>query len=302
MKLLLTGAFSYSEEMLSLLRGLGCELLFHRDEREKIPFDVSDVEAVVCNGLFLYNDISLFKGLKFIQTTSAGLDRIPLDFVKEHEILLCNARGVYSIPMAEFALAGTLALYKRLPFFYENQKKHLWHKEYSLEELSSKQVLVVGCGSVGTECAKRYAAFCKSVAGADLVCPKSEYYSSFYPMPELGDALHRADIVVLTLPLTNETRGLFDSEMFACFKRGSVLVNLARGAVVNEADLLSALKSGQVGGAVLDVFESEPLSPDSELWDMRNVIVTPHNCYASPENNGRLFDVIYSNIKQYTEG
>ena len=122
MKLLLTGAFKYTQEQIEYIKSLGHDVVFVQDERVPIEFDISDIEAVVCNGLFLYTPIEKFKSLKFIQLTSAGLDRVPLDYIKEHNIKIANARGVYSAPMAEFALCGVLQLYKQSRFFYENQK------------------------------------------------------------------------------------------------------------------------------------------------------------------------------------
>jgi phosphoglycerate dehydrogenase-like enzyme len=117
MKILLTGAYKYTEGQLSRLKALGADFLYVEDEREELSFDVSAVDAVVCNGLFLYNDIKKFKNLKFIQLTSAGLDRVPAEYIKSKNISLFNARGVYSVPMAEFAVLGTLLIYKKSFFF-----------------------------------------------------------------------------------------------------------------------------------------------------------------------------------------
>lgn len=128
MKILLTGAYKYTEGQLSRLKALGADFLYVEDERKELSFDVSAVDAVVCNGLFLYNDIKKFKNLKFIQLTSAGLDRVPAEYIKSKNISLFNARGVYSVPMAEFAVLGTLLIYKKSFFFRENQKNHVWQK------------------------------------------------------------------------------------------------------------------------------------------------------------------------------
>ena len=106
----------------------------------------------------------------------------------------------------------------------------------------------------------------------------------------------------MTLPLTDETRGMFNGEMFSHFKDGSVLVNISRGAVVNENDLIKALENGKPSGAVLDVFENEPLDESSKLWDMKNVIITPHNSFVSPKNNARLFKLAYDNLKTSMKG
>lgn len=300
MQLLLTGAFSYTETQTAQLKALGADITFVQDEREKLTIDVSQFEAVVCNGLFLQNDIRAFKSLRFIQATSAGLDRMPLDFIKENGIRLQNARGVYSVPMAEFAVSGVLSLYKHTAQFRTNQEKHVWVKDRGVRELAGDTVLIVGCGSVGTACAERFRAFGMRVTAADICRPEADCYDAYFPMPSLPEALSAADAVVLTLPLTSETRGMFDRDLLAVCKPNAILVNLARGAVVCETDLIAALQNGTIGGAVLDVFETEPLPQESPLWDMENVLVTPHNSFVSPKNNARLFDCIYENLKAFS--
>ena len=220
----------------------------------------------------------------------------------KRELSLKNARGVYSIPMAEWALSGVLALYKNIETFTENQKNHSWTKNRNVRELSGDSVLIVGCGSVGTECAKRFKAFGMTVIGADIVNPQNDFYDEFYSMENINSAFNKADVVVLTLPLTGETKYFFNKDRFTHFKDGAILVNIARGAVVKEDDLINSLKNGKLSGAVLDVFEAEPLSENSELWDMKNVVITPHNSFVSPKNQDRLFDVAYNNIKEYMKG
>lgn len=302
MKLLVTGAFNATAEQLDMLTSLGFEIMLQKDERGKPECDFSEADAVICNGLFLYHDISKFGKLKFIQLTSAGLDRVPLEEIQKRNITLFNARGVYSVPMAEFALAGVLSLYKHLNTFYENQKAHIWQKDRELRELCGETVAVVGCGSVGTECAKRFSAFGTKIVAVDITKPESEIYSEFYNINDIKKALGIADTVVLTIPLTDETRGMFNGEMFSHFKDSSVLVNISRGAVVNEKGLVKALESGILSGAVLDVFENEPLAENSKLWDMENVVITPHNSFVSSKNNTRLFSLAYDNLKTSMKG
>lgn len=302
MKLLITGAFNATAEQLNMLNSLGFEIMFQKDERGKSECDFSEADAVICNGLFLYHDISEFKNLKFIQLTSAGLDRVPLDEIRKRNITLFNAKGVYSIPMSEFALAGVLNLYKHLNKFYENQKVHSWQKDRELNELCGSTVAIVGCGSVGTECAKRFSAFGTRVIAVDIAKPENEIYSDFYDIKEIQKALEISDVVVLTIPLTDNTRGMFNSKMFSHFKDGSMLVNISRGAVVNEKDLLKTLESGKLAGAVLDVFENEPLDINSKLWDMKSIIITPHNSFISSKNDARLFALVYNNLKNFNKG
>ena len=299
MRLLLTGAFAFSEAQLQALRALGAELVFKKDERGAHENDVASVEADVCYGLFLYHDITEFKNLKFVQLTSAGLDRVPLDYIQEKGIKLYNARGVYSVPMAEWALCGVLSLYKHLNAFSEKQKKHLWEKDREVRELSGDTVLIVGCGSVGTACAVRFKAFGMRVMAADIVKPQGDVYDAYFPMQEIDKALEKADVIVLTLPLTEDTRGFFREARFSHCKNGAILVNIARGAVVKEKDLTDALVSEKLGGAVLDVFADEPLPQESPLWEMENVVITPHNSFVSPKNNERLFSVMLQNIETF---
>lgn len=299
MKLLLTGAFRYTDEQIEYIKSLGHDVVFVQDERVPIEFDISDIEAVVCNGLFLYTPIEKFKSLKFIQLTSAGLDRVPLDYIKEHNIKIANARGVYSAPMAEFALAGVLQLYKQSRFFYNNQKAHKWDKHRGLLELTSKNVLVVGAGSIGSEVAKRFRAFDANVIGVDLFPSDNPNFNEIYPIDELDNQLKTADIVVLTLPLTSDNAGFFNADKFNMMKDSAIFVNIARGKLVNQNDLISALEQCKIAGAVLDVFEEEPLVDDSKLWDFENVILTPHNSFVGDMNNKRMFGLIFSNLKEF---
>lgn len=301
MKLLLTGAIKYTDEQIEYLKSLGNDIVYVQDERNKIDFDVSDIEGVVCNGLFLYNDIRHFKKLKYIQLTSAGFDRVPIDYINEHDIKIYNARGVYSIPMSEFALCGVLQLIKQSRLFYKNQNNHIWEKSRTLGELSGKKVIIVGAGNIGSEVAKRFSAFDASVIGVDITDDDRKYFDKIELLDNLDEQLKIADIVILTLPLTDSTREMFDKSKFDLMKKSSIFVNIARGPLVVESDLINSLKSGDISGAVLDVFEEEPLNENSPLWDMDNVILTPHNSFVGENNNKRMFNVIVNNLEKRNE-
>lgn len=300
MNLLVTGAWSGAKENMEQLTQLGHSVVFLQQEKDELPCAYDWVEGVVCNGLFLSHPIEQFTNLRYIQLTSAGFDRVPMDYVKAHGIEIRNARGVYSIPMAEFAVSGVLQLYKQSRFFAENQKQHRWEKHRGVLELSGKTVCIVGCGSVGTECAKRFKAFGCAVTGVDLFVRQDENYQAILPLELLDCVLEKSDIVVLTLPLTEETKHLMNADRFAKMKQGSVLVNIARGAVAQTEALIAALND-KLSGAVLDVFEEEPLSDDSPLWDMENVILTPHNSFIGDGNAVRLDRMILKNLEADNE-
>ena len=302
MKLLMTGAFKCTDEQKLNIEKLGCEVMFQQMENEPLSEEMFQAEAIICNGLFLHNDLDKFSNLKFIQLTSAGLDRVFVDRINEKGIKLCNARGVYSTPMAEWALIGVLALYKNTNTFYSNQQNHKWVKDRNVKELSGSTICIVGCGSVGTECAKLFKPFASEIIAVDIVKPASDLFDNYYTISNVTEAVRNADVVILTLPLTDETRNMFNKELLSQFKNDAILVNIARGAVVNENDLINALKENKLGGAVLDVFNTEPLSEESELWDFQNVIITPHNSFVSPKNNERLYNVVYNNLKEFMKG
>lgn len=297
MNILVTGAWKCTEEDLNTIAAMGHQVVFMQQEREALPVEPAWVEGMICNGLFLHHDMGLFPNLRFIQLTSAGFDRVPMDEVNRRGIRICNARGVYGIPMAEFAVSGVLQLYKQSRYFTENQKSHGWNKHRDLAELWGKQVAIVGCGNIGQECAKRFAAFDCRVVGVDIFEGELPNISKIYHISRLPEVLPDSDVVVLTLPLTEQTKHLFGADTFAAMKQGAVIVNIARGAVVDTEALIEALRSN-LGGAVLDVFEEEPLDEHSPLWDMNNVIVTPHNSFVGSGNNRRMANVIIENLNK----
>ncbi|MGM9643636.1 MAG: NAD(P)-dependent oxidoreductase [Eubacteriales bacterium] len=297
MNLLVTGAFDCTENELNMLRERGHNVVFMQQEKSPLPCEAGWVEGIIGNGIFLSHPIEQFTSLRYIQLTSAGFDRVPMDYVKAHGIEIHNARGVYSIPMAEFAITGVLQLYKRMRFFGGNQKQHKWEKHRGLLELYGKNVCVVGCGSVGTECAKRFRAFGCKLTGVDLVPRKDEYYEKIVSLSELDTELTKADVIILTLPLTDKTKHLMNEVRFSVLKDSAVIVNIARGAVVDTAAMIEVLP--KIGGAVLDVFEEEPLDENSPIWNMENVIITPHNSFVGDGNQVRLYNLILKNLNKY---
>ena len=135
MKLLITGAWKYSNQDIENLQMLGFECFFHYNEKDQLPTELFNVDGIICNNLFLHNDVTRFKRLQFVQFTSAGLDRVPLNYFKSKGVKIFNAAGVYSIPISEFVISSVLDLYKKKFTFYENQKKHIWEKQRNLFEI-----------------------------------------------------------------------------------------------------------------------------------------------------------------------
>lgn len=302
MQLLLTGAFSYTDTQLASLKSAGFEITYIQNELQTLDIDCSAFDAVVCNSLFEYNDVNNFTNLKAVQLTSAGYDRVPVSIFAQKGIALFNAKGVYNIPMAEWALLKTLEIYKDSRFFYKNQEQKSWNKHRHLRELFGKTVLIIGTGNIGQECAKRFKAFGTKVIGVDIFDSKCEYIDEFFYIDSLQTAVKLCDVAVLCLPLNDKTRHLINEEILNLFKDDAVLINISRGKVISESALIKTLEQGRLSGVALDVFEEEPLSQQSPLWSMPKVYITPHNSFVSDMVTERLFELIYKNLTEFDYG
>ena len=298
-QVLLTGAYQYTEEQLCMIEQLGWKVTFVKNELEPIGVPADRFDAVVCNGLFLHNDIAEFKKLKMVQATSAGTDRLPIEYMKKHHMVYYNAKGVYSIPMAEWAVLSILEICKNAQGFFRKQQEHMWEKDRSLLELTGKKVCIIGYGDVGHETAKRLTAFGTEITAVNRSRVEGDgVISRWLPLGRLDEALPEADIVILCIALTEETKGLLNEDRLRLMKQRSILVNAARGALLDEKALISCLKEGKLSGAALDVFEIEPLPTESELWEIPGVIISPHNSFVGDQVRERMFSLIYRNLEK----
>lgn len=161
-----------------------------------------------------------------------------------------------------------------------------------------KTVCIVGCGNVGNECAIRFNAMGCNILGIDIQPYESNLYLKMKNLDCIQDYISKSDIVILTVPLINETTRLIDEKILSKMKRNSIIVNISRGRIIDEKTLVHHLNNHLLG-AVLDVFEEEPLAIDSELWDAKNIIISPHNSFIGENNNYRLHDLIIKNISCY---
>jgi phosphoglycerate dehydrogenase-like enzyme len=215
------------------------------------------------------------KRLRLIQVLGAGVDGVLPASDLPATVTLANQRGMSAEPMAEFGLALVLALLKQLPFFLAAQREHAWRRALP-QRAAGRTLGILGLGAIGEALAQRAAGLGMRVI-ATQHRPKAHSAVARIEPPERTDAvLAESDVVVVLLPLTNETRGLLSRERLAQMKPGAFLVNLARGGIVDEAALLEALREGRLAGAAFDVFAAEPLPADSPLWDAPNLWITPH--------------------------
>lgn len=240
--------------------------------------------------------------IRWLHTPSAGVDRLLSPPVLERDITLTNSAGVHAIPIAEFVLALLLSRAKQLPGFAAAQAAARWDRELHPQELYEQTMLIVGIGGIGQAIAERAAAFGMRVLGTRRN-PR--------PMPGVERVvgsdgwralLPEADYVVVATPLTEETRGMLDVAAFAAMKSSAYLINIARGAIIDEPALVAALREGRIAGASLDTFEQEPLPADSPLWALPGVTITPHATAGSPRMRERQIDLFLENLRRFIGG
>jgi phosphoglycerate dehydrogenase-like enzyme len=242
--------------------------------------------------------------LRWVQATSAGiggfLERTGLAGAP---LVFTTAAGVHGIPLAEFALLGLLYFAKGMPALAGAKAARDWQR-YAGSQVSGSRALLVGLGGAGREVARLLAAAGVEVCGAGR--PGHRYdvpgVTSYVPSDQLREVLPGMDSLVLACPLTEQTRGLIGAGELALMRPGAVLVNISRGAVVDEQALVSALRSGHLGGACLDVFATEPLPAGSPLWDMPNVIISPHSAATVSAENGLITDLFIDNLRRWLAG
>jgi glyoxylate/hydroxypyruvate reductase len=239
--------------------------------------------------------------VRWIQATSAGigelLARTGLD---DTAIVFTTAAGVHAGALAEFCLMAMLAFVKELDRLKADQAAHRFER-YCARELRGMTLGIIGLGSVGREVARLGHAFGMRVIGTKRTIPAEgvPHVERVLPPDRSGDVIRESDVLVLIVPQTPETRRLLGEQDLRGMKRGGILINIARGAIVDEAALIDVLREGHLGGAALDVFAKEPLPPDSPLWDLPNVIVSPHSASTVPAENARLADLFCENLRRY---
>lgn len=216
------------------------------------------------------------ENLRWVQVTSAGVDRLPLPELRSRDIILTNARGMHGDTIADHVMALILARTRQLPTRFENQKRRRWERGGNSRELAGSTMGVVGLGGIGSKVAQRAIGFGMEVVGTRRSGAGVPGVRRVTTPDRIRDLLPLCEYLVICCPLTPETDGLIGESELSALPTGAYLVNIARGAIVVESALIEALRKGHLDGAGLDVFSEEPLPSGSPLWDMQNVIITPH--------------------------
>ena len=239
----------------------------------------------------------------WVQTLNSGVDSYDLDALADRGVAVTNAAGVAANPIAEQVLGYLLVFERRIHKGIRQQERDGIWRDYSAGELGGKTLGIVGVGAIGTRVAELASAFDMEVIGTKRTPETApDVVDEAYSPSGLPELLARSDYVVLACPLVEATRGLIGSEELMSMRSDAVLVNVARGEVVTESALETALQQGRIRGAALDVFEEEPLPPESPLWDLPNAVITPHMAGSTPKYADRIGELFEENYRRYVSG
>ncbi|MGL6227689.1 MAG: NAD(P)-dependent oxidoreductase [Culicoidibacterales bacterium] len=270
------------------------------EELTKCPVD--HYEIVVFGQVYEPIDFSRFSNLKVVQLGSMGYDMVPLAELTARQVKVYNNRQAFTVPVAEMVMTYILMFTKQMMQFYNQQRLHQYKSIANLGELTRKRVLVVGTGHIGTEIARKLQVFDCEVIGANRMGLMKHYFDTCIRMDEVDDFLEQIDILILALPATEQTQQWLSQERLELLGHQAIVINIGRGSLVDEQALIAKLENGELAGAALDVFTQEPLPMESRLWDLPNVIITPHNAFASVVNQERTFANVYATVAAYVSG
>ncbi|MFQ5873184.1 MAG: D-2-hydroxyacid dehydrogenase [Dehalococcoidia bacterium] len=255
-------------------------------------------------GEFNRGMFELARSLRWVQALAAGVDHILFDELVKSDIVLTSAKGAVGGHLADHAWALLLGVARGIG---RAVREHSWDSRYSIRrqslEMENTTMGIIGLGGTGVEVARRAQGFGMGVIAVDPEeVSKPTFVEEVWTIDRFYDLLEGSDVVVICAPLTKETQGMFDEEAFRHMRRHALLINVTRGDIVDGPSLIKALEEGTIGGAGLDVTPEEPLPPDSPLWSMSNVIITPHTAGGSPHRLDRTVDLFCENLRRYLAG
>jgi glyoxylate/hydroxypyruvate reductase A len=240
--------------------------------------------------------------LRWVQASRSGVgESLRRSGLDRSGIVFTNAAGVHAVPLAEFVVLGLLWLIKDVPKLEAEQAEHAWRSSVS-RVLSGSRILLVGLGGLGAEVARSLSGLGVEIWGLRRSdAPPPTGVTRTVRPGEFHEALGAVDALVITCPLTAETHHMIGAGELAALPPGAFVVNIARGGVIDETALIASLASGHLGGAALDVFEQEPLPPDSPLWEMPNVLISPHRASVVESENGLIVDLFADNLRRFLD-
>ena len=266
--------------------------------------ECADVEALIGEPYHITPEkLEKLPNIKWIQSLRTGFDNVDMKYIKKRDILYTNAKDIYSVPIAEDVVCKILMHNTNALGYLENQKMHIWKGGLYRKELSTQTVATIGTGSIATEIAKRLQGFgVKMIGYKKTPVSTLPYFDEIYSGRKALDyVLSICDYLVVTVDLNKETYHMINKDNLKHMKKEASIINIARGSIINQKDLTEVLRNKEISYAGLDVFETEPLPEDDELWNLDNVYITPHTSGIVKSNKDRLKKLIVDNIKRYVE-
>lgn len=279
----------------------GERVLSYRNAGEALEV-LPEAEIILSWGELGEDIVKACKKLKWLFVMSAGVEKLAFDELARKGVIVTNVSGIHGPQMAEHAFGLMILFSRQLNRSIRNQLQKKWERIKPMGELTEKTLCIIGSGSIGKEIARKAKAFDMRVIGLKKHAEALGNFDTVWGMEKLHDALGQADYTVLLTPLTDETYHLLGRDEFLAMKPTSVFINLSRGDTVDETALIEALQNGTIAGAGLDVFHQEPLPENSPLWEMENVVITPHNAGQSPHYIPRAIELFLSSFDCYRQG
>lgn len=270
---------------------------------DEVAAHISDADILVTWGTYDITPLLPYAtNLKWIHSLSAGIECLLPPEITRSDVLLTNSTGIHSIPVSEHVLSLMLAFSRGLPEMLRNQAKKEWARPVVLDELHEKTAGIIGLGNIGREIAKKCKSMGMRVLAVKPTLTTELFIDHLYTTSQLDEVLPQCDYVIAATPLIQETKNLFDAGRFALMKETAVFINIARGGLVVEQDLIEALTNGKLRGAGLDVFATEPLPDNHPFWQMDKVILSPHVAGISPLYLDRAIKLFADNLSRYQDG
>ncbi len=291
MKLFINAPFSSENRKAIIAAADGCE----------VAENPADADIIIGELPETYNP----ERLKFLQLCVAGAEKYCSENAAS-SFIIANATGAFGEVISEYILGAVLAVYRGFFTLRDNQRLHLWNDREQERLIFGERALILGCGDIGRNTAVKLKAFGANVAGIRRIPRPTSGFDEVYGIESLDEQLKTADIVICCLPKTPRTDKLLDGGRISLMKRNALVVNVGRGSLIDTSALYSALKKGDIYGAVLDVFEEEPLPENSPLWDLPNLLITPHisgkSFGHSPDTERRIAEICANNLRRFIAG
>lgn len=294
--------YADSVETYACIRDRFPEVSLHvADTADGIHEAIADAEIVFMARKYRRETLLLARSLKWLHVAGAGVDRLrPFSDFAPH-ITITRTPTLNAGMIADYVICVISMLAWKFPRLLLQQREQIWHR-WPVERLDGKTLVVIGLGKIGSAVAIRATTMGMLVIGVRRRQHRRVSFAHVVEQADLPEVLPQADFVVVSAPLTSETEGMIGAEEFQLMKQSAHLINVGRGAIVHEDALIHALERKQISGAALDVFEEEPLPPHNRLWELPNVIVTPHISSWSTDYGNRAIELFCANLKRYLAG